>query len=123
MTTDPTTDPVQAILAQTSLSTSLFLSTSRYYGIPTATVSLNGEPVVYVRRRFVPQPERFQTLQEHTVQEGERLDNIAARYLGDPTLFWRLCDANRAMRPWDLTETVGAKLRITMPDGVSGSPL
>ena len=28
--------------------------------------------------------------------QGERLDNVAAQYLGDPTLFWRLCDANNA---------------------------
>ena len=74
-------------------------------------------------RRFVPQPERFQLLQEHTVVQGERLDNLAAQYLGDPTLFWRLCDANRAMRPWELTATVGRRLRVTMPDGITGAPL
>ena len=52
--------------------------------------------------------------------QGERLDNIAAQYLGDPTLFWRLADANGAMRPEELTETVGRKLRITMPEGITG---
>jgi hypothetical protein len=51
------------------------------------------------------------------------LDNVTARYLGDPTLFWRLCDANRAMLPHELTDTIGSKLRITMPDGITGAQL
>ena len=123
MTTDPTTDPVQAMLAQTSLQRSLFSPISRYYGLATATLATADGPVVYVKRRFVPQPERFQTIQQYSVQQGDRLDNIAASYLGDPTLFWRICDANRAMRPWTLAETPGTTLRITMPDGVTGSAL
>ena len=118
------TDPVQALLAQTSLKTTRFISTSRYYGLDTATfVNALGQSVVYVLRRFVPPPEAFQVIQEHTVTQGERLDNIAARYLGDPELFWRLCDANRALRPEDLTETPGRKLRITLPQGITGSQI
>jgi hypothetical protein len=123
MTTDPTTDPVQAMLAQTSLQRSLFSPISRYYGLGTTTMATADGPVVYVKRRFVPQPERFQTIQQYSVQQGDRLDNIAAAYLGDPTLFWRVCDANRAMRPWTLAETPGTTLRITMPDGITGSAL
>jgi hypothetical protein len=30
---------------------------------------------------------------------GERLDFIAARFLNDPTWFWKLCDANNAPVP------------------------
>lgn len=121
MSSNPLTDPVQAMLAQTSLKTTLFTATSRYYGLGTTILTLNGMPVAYVPRRFVPQPERFQLLQEYTVIQGDRLDNIAAKFLGDPTLFWRLCDSNRAMRPWDLTQTVGAKLKITLPEGITGA--
>jgi hypothetical protein len=121
--TNPQMDPVQAMLAQTSLQTTLFASTSRYYGIATDTIVENGRPIAYVLRRFVPPPERFQLLQTHTVMQGERLDNITAQYLGDPTLFWRVCDANRAMRPWELTATVGRKLRITLPAGITGAAL
>jgi hypothetical protein len=62
-------------------------------------------------------------LQLHTVTEGERLDNITARYLGDPEQFWRVCDANNAMRPEELTETIGRKLRITLPEGITGPTL
>ena len=120
---DPQLDPVQAMLAQTSLKTSLFDPTSRYYGLETTSLVQDGVPVGYVTRRFVPQPESFQDLQMHTVIQGDRLDVIAAQYLGDPALFWRLCDANRALRPWRLTETAGRKLRITLPAGITGSAL
>ncbi|MFZ1707308.1 MAG: LysM domain-containing protein, partial [Anaerolineae bacterium] len=61
-------------------------------------------------------------LQEHTVAEGERPDLIAAAYLGDPEQFWRLCDANGVMRPEELTEEVGRRLRITLPEGIPGLP-
>lgn len=117
-------DPVQALLAQTSLKNTLFASTSRYYGIDTATLERpGGNTVVYVLRRLVPPPERFQLLQEHNIVQGDRLDNLAGKYLGDPALFWRLCDANRAMRPEELTETAGRVLKITLPEGITGSAL
>lgn len=123
MNSNPQTDPVQAMLAQTSLKTTLFTATSRYYGLGTTTITNSGIPVAYVLRRFVPQPERFQLLQEYTVIQGDRLDNIAAKFLGDPGLFWRLCDSNRDMRPWELTQIVGRKLRITLPEGITGAGL
>ena len=49
--------------------------------------------------------------------EGERLDNITAHFLGDPEQFWRVCDGNGAIRPEELTETIGRKLRIKLPRG------
>jgi hypothetical protein len=116
-------DPVQAMLAQVSLKRSLFAPTSRYYGLEIDTIPYNGVPVAYLSRRFVPPMSRFQLLQEHTVAEGQRLDNITAQYLGDATLFWRLCDANNAMRPQELTDAIGRKIRITMPENVTGSSL
>lgn len=118
------TDPVQAMLAQTSLQRNLFTPTSRYYGIDTETLTTNdGTMIVYLKRRFLPSPDRFQLLQEHTVTQAERLDNIAAKFLGDPELFWRLADANGAMRPEELVQTVGRKLKITLPQGITGSSL
>jgi hypothetical protein len=120
---DPQRDPVQAMLAATSLRTSLFAPTSRYHGLETTTLVQDGVPVAYVKRRFVPPPESFRTLQVHTVVQGERLDVVTARYFGDPTLYWRLCDANRAMRPWRLTEASGRRLAITLPQDISGAAL
>ena len=101
----------------------MFSLTSRYYGLATAQLeTAEGRTIVYLRRRFVPPPERFALLQEHTVSAGDRLDNLAAQYLGDPEQFWRICDANGAMRPEELTETIGRRLRITLPEGIPGVP-
>ena len=98
-----------------------FPHTSRYALTETATLeTADGKTNVYLKRRFVPPPERFALLLEHTVTEGDRLDNVTARHLGDPEQFWRLCDANRAMWPDDLM-VVGRKVRITLPEGIPGA--
>lgn len=98
--------------------------TSRYFGIDIAVVaSGDGVPTPYLRRRFLPDADRFALLHEHVVTAGERLDNVAARHLGDPEQFWRICDANNAMHPWDLMALVGRRLRITLPEGVPETPL
>jgi len=103
--------------------TNNFSPTSRYYGIETAKLETpEGKVIIYLRRRLLPSPERFSLLYEHVVTQGERLDNVTARYLGDPEQFWRVCDGNGAMRPEELTETPGRRLRITLPEGIPGIP-
>lgn len=93
----------------------MFTTNSRYYGIEIATKqTASNQTVVYVQRRFLPPSEKFEVLQEHMVTQGDRLDNITADYLGDPEQFWRLCDANNAMHPNELTAQIGRKLRIPM---------
>ena len=117
-------DPVQAMLAQTALKRTLFAATSRYYGLDTETLTASdGRSIIYIVRRFVPPADGFQLLQLHTVTRDERLDNITAHYLGDPELFWRVADANSAMRAEELVEKVGRKLRITLPQGITGTAL
>lgn len=112
---------LQALLQFTGLKASPFPANSRYRGIDTATIpAAGGQQIVYLRRRFIPQPDQLTLVQEHTVFQGERLDNLAAQFLGDPELFWRLCDANAAMRPEDI-EVAGLTLRISQPEGLPGS--
>jgi hypothetical protein len=114
-------DPVQAFLQGNALVTPLYPPASRYHGIAAAQLTLpDGTTIAYLRRRFVPPPENFALLQEHVVSARDRLDNLAARYLGDPLQYWRICDANRAMRPDELTATAGRRLRITLPEGIPG---
>ena len=95
---------------------------SRYFGTEVATTTVpdgagGQREVRYLRRRFPPQPASLQTLTEHVVARGDRLDLIAARYLGDPTVFWRVCDANPVIHPEDLTtaDRIGERLRIPIP--------
>lgn len=100
-----------------------FPRTSRYHGIETAILETPTRQQVYLKRRFLPPLDQFPTvLQEHVVTEGDRLDNLAYRYLGDPEQFWRICDANGVMRPAELVETIGQRWRITLPEGLQGVP-
>jgi nucleoid-associated protein YgaU len=112
---------IQELLSAVGLDSTTFAPTSRYYGKPlTVTETLNGETIVHITRRFVPAPENFALLQFHFVEQGDRLDNIAHKYLADPEQFWKLCDANGVDRPDELTEKVGSTIRITLPEGVPG---
>lgn len=100
-----------------------FPPTSRYFGVETAKhIAPDGRISVYLRRGFLPNPTRFALLLEHIVTEDERLDTIAAKYMEDPEGFWRIGDANAAMRPQDLTDPPGRRLRITLPEGIPGTP-
>lgn len=103
-------------------STPAFGPASRYHLVETATWRApDGRVVVYLTRRFCPPPERLAQVGEHTVRAGERIDTIAAIELGDPEQFWRICDANAALHPAELTEELGRRLRITLPDGIPGA--
>lgn len=118
------TSSMQALFQFAGLQPSLFAANSRYIGIATSTLlAADGTTIAYVQRRFVPQPNQLVQLQQYAVVQGDRLDVLAAKFLGDPQLFWRICDANGAMRPEDLTSTVGTVLRICLPAGIPGGPI
>jgi hypothetical protein len=92
-----------------------FSPTSRYHSTDAAILkTAEGREIAYLRRRFLPLI-TGPVLAEHTVTEGDRLDNVTAQYLGDPEQFWRLCDANLAMKPDDLTREIGRRLKVPMP--------
>jgi len=100
-----------------------FPPNSRYYTTETTELTKpDGRTIVYLKRRFCPPPESLALLEEHVVTQGERLDNIAAQRIGDPEQFWRVCDANAALRPQELTEEIGRRIRITLPEGIPGAP-
>jgi hypothetical protein len=112
-------DTLDAILQSSAAGPQPFPPTSRYYGVPVATrAGADGRLVPYLTRRFVPQTASFATLAMHSVVQGDRLDNLAARYFGDPEQWWRLCDANGVVHPGLLTATIGTSVRITMPVGI-----
>lgn len=100
----------------------MFDSTSRYVNLEIAKLTVardDDDPrtIRYVRRRFLPPPPGQPSRLEHTVMQGERIDTITARYLGDPTQYWRICDVNLVTRPAELTEVPGARVVIPIPGG------
>lgn len=104
------------------MKTDKFAPNSRFADAEIATLALaDGSTAAYVRRRFIPPPEHYALLREHLVRDGDRLDRIAAMYLGDAEQFWRIVDANGALDPDELTSTPGRRLRITLPAGVPGT--
>ena len=97
----------------------MFDPSSRYAKCGIATLSVTdpdgtAREIRYVKRRFIPPTEGMTVIVEHLVTQGGRLDNITAQYLGDPTQFWRLCDANEVMNPDELEE-IGISIKIAMP--------
>jgi hypothetical protein len=110
-------DPQQALLdllQPGGVNQTLFPPTSRYYGIPIATLSgPNGVIEIYLTRRFLP-PIPSGPFQHHRVMQGERLDHIAFRSLGDPEQFWRIADVNTEMDASQLTAKAGRAIRIPL---------
>jgi LysM domain len=97
---------------------SAFSPTSRYAKTAQLTyIDAQGNTISYLSRRFLPPSTRFAQLQLYSVVQGDRLDNLANRFLNDAEQFWKLCDANDAMDPDDLID-VGHTLRITLPQGI-----
>lgn len=110
---------LESLLQNAAAGAQPFPATSRYSGQPVLThVDAEGHERAYLARRVVPAPEQFATVQTHTVQQGERIDAIGARHLGDPQQWWRIADANGAVRPAELTDTPGRKLRVTLGEGI-----
>jgi hypothetical protein len=117
------TNPLKALIRMGVVPSVTFPADSRYYGFSTLSYTgPDGQTAAYLARRFVPQPgaPNFSTIATHTVRQGDRLDLLAANYLGDPLMFWLICDANGAIRPDQLVETPGKVLNITTPQGVPG---
>src|SRR5262249_47487367 len=99
----------------------MFAMTSRYATLPLRTYTQpDGTQVSYVSRRMLPQPSQYALLLLHTVTDSDRLDNLTARYLDDPQQFWRICDGNAVMSPFELTEDPGATIRITVTLAIPG---
>jgi hypothetical protein len=117
-----TTQDISLLLQQIGAQPGHFPLSSRYRNVTvTSMQDANGQTVVYLKRRFVPQADNFDVLQLYTVKEGDRLDNIAHQFIGDPEQFWQICDANNVLEPGELTEQPGDTIRITLPEGIPGN--
>jgi nucleoid-associated protein YgaU len=104
---------------------------SRYYGAAVEQLTLPvtsggtaaggtgpGTPVNYLTRRIIPQPTIYASTTTYIVVDGDRLDNLAQRFLGDPTLYWMICDANGATDPDELIAQAGRTIVIPVAASV-----
>jgi nucleoid-associated protein YgaU len=92
---------------------------SRYYGAQIEELTLlGGTPVKYLARRVIPQPTVYTSTTTYVITGGDRLDNLAARFLGNPALFWMICDANGASDPDELTAQAGRTIVVPVAAAV-----
>lgn len=104
------------------------LGASRYDGVEVATTTVPDpgartvegthavRAVRYLRRRASPAQPTVPPLALHRVADDDRLDLLAARYLGDPLAAWRIADANAALDPFAVTATPGDVVVVPTPE-------
>jgi len=102
----------------------MFDKNSRYASIDTASQTVTGPDGVlrdirYVKRRFLPPASSFTALSEVRTALDDRLDNVTANTISDPTRFWLICDANSAMNPFNLVDEPGRAITIPAPQFAS----
>ncbi|MGZ3458108.1 MAG: hypothetical protein ACXU86_06325 [Archangium sp.] len=92
----------------------MFSATSRYALIPDATYTApDGTVITYKQRRF-PSVPRGTPVGQAVVRPGERLDLLSTRTLRDPLQFWRLCDLNDVMDPFELVDEPGRQVLVPL---------
>jgi nucleoid-associated protein YgaU len=93
----------------------VFFRGSRYEAIANAELITADDRVIrYKRVRFIPET---RGVIPHIIAQGDRLDLISYKVYRDPEQFWRICDANRALRPDELLARPGRHLLIPIPLG------
>jgi hypothetical protein len=89
----------------------MFLDTSRYHRVRQETVPHRRRgPVTVVALRRLPSTPGTPA----TVKQQDRLDVMAQRRYDNPTMFWRIADANTELEARDLVATTGRV--ITLPE-------
>ena len=93
------TDPVQLLIDAGAIPVTPFGPSSRYARVAIARYQASplGPGVAYVLRRFVPQLRDIAIAGRTSCTPATGLDLLAAHYLGDVELYWRIADANLAV--------------------------
>jgi hypothetical protein len=87
----------------------VFLETSRYYHQRTTeTTAGDGRPATAITLRRLPATKGTPA----TISSNDRLDIIAQRRYGNPTMFWHVADANSELQANELTRTAGRDILI-----------
>jgi hypothetical protein len=93
----------------------MFFPGSRYVSLTTYSVTRADGSVVQVTR--LPTPGLPAVLGYYRRNTGDRLDQIAGRFLADATMFWHICDANGAVVPDALAAHDLVGIPIDAPTG------
>jgi hypothetical protein len=91
----------------------MFAPNSRYYSLATYTITMPDGTQIVAARSALPNPLALAGF--HRRVAGDRLDLISARYLKDPTFFWKICDSNNCPVP----DAVAAAALVGVPIGPS----
>jgi hypothetical protein len=87
----------------------VFLESSRYHRVwKDETKARDGRIVKIVALRRLPTVGGEPT----TTKENDRLDIMAQRHYGDPTMFWHIADANTELQAGDLVDEAGRVIDV-----------
>jgi len=93
---------------------------SRYYGLAIEiNTRTDGVQVAYLQRRIIPKSDIYTSVQSYAIVDGDRLDNLSAKFFSDPILYWMICDANSATDPDELTAQVGQSIQIPLASSIT----
>jgi hypothetical protein len=93
----------------------MFFPNSRYASLATYAFTRADGSIVQLTK--LPTPGLQAVLGYYRRGSGDRLDQIAGRYLANATLFWRICDANGAIVP----DALSAHDLVGIPIDAAGS--
>jgi hypothetical protein len=111
-----TPDPVQMLIDAGAIPATPFGPASRYRGVALgALAQADGSTLAYVKRRLIAPRSAIAQAAVHVVQGGERPDLVAHRHYGEALLYWRVADGNAVIDPFELTDTLGARIGIPVP--------
>lgn len=85
-------------------------------------ISSAKQAVPYLARTILPLASSFKPQSSYTIQAGDRIDNLAARLLGNPLFYWMLLEANNASDPASLCAVPGRKIIVPAIVGQSTDP-
>jgi hypothetical protein len=112
------TDPVQMLIDAGAIPASPYSESSRYRGVALTTWTRpDGSIVAYGKRRFIAPQREIALAARHLVRGGERPDLVAHLHYQQPLLQWRIADGNAVLDPFELTDTLGARIAVPVPPG------
>ena len=80
------------------------------------------DAVLYLARSILPLANTLKPQTSYTIMAGDRLDNISARLLGNPMLYWMLLEANNVSDPAMLCAVPGRKIIVPAVVGQGTDP-